>query len=255
MSSWRSSKSAQSSLNLSTAARREVRSQPLVRMTPPLSQKSVLTSAMKYPRVIWVPLARCSAGPSPEHYPQVRLPAVANFLRIRNFNAAPIFGGEIVLVRGGRFGTVFRRAFHEEGEGREGRDGEGHYGDDVSVGEGGGLLSEKRGDAAVGLVRGIGHAVALSVQGGGEAFDHLAEARVRLIHVAGEIGLALLGSAGDESGDQSDANAAADIADETDHAGDLIIFLTRDVDIGQDVGWNENERESEHLIDPQHGGG
>ena len=93
------------------------------------------------------------------------------------------------------------------------------------------------------------------MQGRGEAFDHLAEARVRLIHVAGEIGLALLGGAGDESGDQSDANAAADVADEADHAGDLIIFLARDVDIGQDVGGNENEGEAEDLIDAQHGGG
>ena len=55
--------------------------------------------------------------------------------------------------------------------------------------------------------------------------------------------------------DQSDADAAADVADETDHAGDLIIFLARDVDIGQDVRGNENEGEADDLIDAQHGGG
>src|SRR5580658_923321 len=46
ISSWRSSKSDHSRWNFSTAARREVRSQPLVRITPPLSQNKALTSVM-----------------------------------------------------------------------------------------------------------------------------------------------------------------------------------------------------------------
>ena len=150
---------------------------------------------------------------------------------------------------------AFRWALHYEAEGGEAGDDYREAGDYVCVGQRGSLLREKGCGAGVSVVRGVGWAHTLAAESGGEAVDHLAEARVALVHVGGEISLALLGAARDEGGEQRDADAASDIANETDHAGDLIIFFGRDVHVRKHVGWDEDERQAGDLIDAEHGGG
>src|SRR5271155_4508037 len=154
-----------------------------------------------------------------------------------------------------RGGQAFWGSLHYETEGDQAGDDYGEAGDYIWVGRGGRLLREKGRGAGVRAVRSVGWAHTLAAESGGEAVDHLPEARVAFVHVGGEIRLALLGAASDEGGEQRDANAAADIADETDHAGDLIIFFGRDVHVGKHVRGHEDKGEAGDLIDAEHGGG
>ena len=64
-----------------------------------------------------------------------------------------------------------------------------------------------------------------------------------------------LRAAGDQCGDQRSSDAASDVAHEIHDAGDRVVFLRRNSDVGHQRDGHEQEAQADHLGDAQPGGG
>ena len=73
--------------------------------------------------------------------------------------------------------------------------------------------------------------------------------------MGGEIGLMHLGAAGKHGGDKGNSEAAAKIAHQVDHGRDLVVLLLRHTDVADGVDGDEEESQSNRLVDAIHHGG